>query len=316
MQNVGKQIALALLLALATGCTENAEQEPGETQVPLAISVSSEAMTRADGTFVNGSFTVGKRVGVFGYVYDADTWQQYLQPNFFNNQPMTVADDASTPSLTYSPIKYWPSGDRKVSVYAYYPYSDDTPNIVPEVVFGMGSFVYTTPLNASNQYDFMVTPLLADKTSTDGTLNMEFYQVLACIEINVNLVGTDYKQIKDVRVTKLYYEGRFFPQVMTDGLKAGSDEWRIKAWPEASLTIDRKDMVVTGALPEGISMSATTTDIYKLLVIPQQCVAGLTQIRLTLVNATTDAEVTITHDLTEHLKAGAVYSYSFASSLP
>lgn len=316
MHHICKNIPLTVLAVFMAGCTEsNLPVQQAELQ-PVAIKVCSEPMTRANGTFVEGSFVAGKRIGVFGYAYDEATWQKTLLPNFFDNQPMTLQQPtppATSPwGLTYSPVRYWPVGGRKLALYAYYPYSDDATDIVPDVRYGLGHFTYTTPTTASAQTDFMVTPLLADLTGDGGTPNLQFYQTLACIEINVDISSsTTYKQIKEVKVTNLYTQGRFIPQIMNHDLSATpqSDDWRTEAWPVTHLT-DREDMTVTGPLAEDASLDATAHSDFKLLVIPQQCIAGLTQIVLTLVK-TDDTETTVVHDLADLWKAGCRYQYDF-----
>ena len=304
-----KIIALITLVAFVTGCTENNLPEP--ELLPVTVSASSEPLTRADDTFVNNNFTEGKRMGVFGYTYTS-SWQFYLLPDFFNNQPMTIK---SAGSLSYSPLRYWPSGNKKVSLYAYYPYDGDVSNIEPNVNYGMGTFTYTTPTTASAQTDFMVTRRLDNLTSSSGTVNLRFYQVLACIEINVNLTGSSYKQIKEVKVTNVWTKGRFNPYIMNDDLNAipVSDDWRTNAWPEEFME-DRQDMVVTGELHENTSLDAEDNHLYKLLVIPQRCIDGLMEIQLTMVS-NTDVTETKTYNLYDYTsshkwEAGKRYSYT------
>ena len=317
MRYICKNIALMALIAFTTGCTEDTLPDSQEELVPLVISASQEATTRADATFVDGSFTAGKQVGVFGYIYPyyTSTWQETLLPNFFDNQPMTLEYNGSIWNLTYSPIKYWPSADKKMALYAYYPYDGDASHIEPDVTYGTGTFTYTTPTTASGQTDFMVTPLLTDLTSSGGTPNLEFYHTLACIEINVNL-GSSYKQVKKVTVTNIYTKGRFVPQVMNEGLAANTDAWRSNdditgAWPEYYLGV-RDDMTVvdTDELSVSTPLDAEVDNEYKLLVIPQQCMSGLNQIILTLVD-NSDNEETIFYNLTDQWKAGGIYSYTF-----
>lgn len=307
MHNVGKQIALALLVALAAGCAENAEQEPEEARVPLAISVSSEAMTRADATFVDGSFTAGKRVGVFAYAYDNATWQSTLLPNFFNNQPMTIESTAATSSLSYSPVVFWPVEGTKVAVYGYYPYSEDATNIVPDVVSGMGAFTYSTPLQASEQTDFMVSPLQTDMTSDAGTLNLTFYHVLACIEISVDLTGSEFTAVSSVKVLNVRTQGTFSPAKMTEDLNASSDDWRTQAWTAED---DLADVAIDN-LP--VSGNLTVSDATRLLLIPQQCYPSLHRIALTL-KRSDDSEVTLTYGLTQLWEAGKTYTYKFSNT--
>jgi len=313
MHNVGKNIALAVVAALAAGCTEHAGPLPQEEMLPVDICASQHTMTRADDSYVGTMFTASKRVGVFGYAYDDATWQPSLPPNFFYNQPMTIESSAATSQLSYSPVVYWPVEGRKVAVYGYYPYSEDATNIVPDVASGMGTFAYTTPLQASAQTDFMVSPLLTGLTSDDGTLRLSFYHVLASIEINVDL-GTAYKQINKAEVLHVSAKGLFLPQVMTDGISAGTDDWRTTAWPAIFLS-EPVDMTVSGELSENSSLDAGSNNIYKLLVIPQQCVSGQTKIRLTLMD-NADNLVTKEHDLSDLWRAGTVYRYTFSPAAP
>ncbi|MBQ8008550.1 MAG: fimbrillin family protein [Bacteroidaceae bacterium] len=307
MHNVGKNMAVVAWLAVMAGCGGSSMEEPMKPQadlVPVIISANTEAMTRADGTFVNSVFTSGKQMGVFGYAYSSATWQSSSLPNFFNNQPMTLEDSGSTSGLTYSPVAYWPSEGRKLAAFGYYPYSGDASNIVPNVSSGLGTFTYTTPLAASDQTDFMVTPLVTDKTSSDNPLNLTLYHTLACIEISVDLSGTEFSSISSAKVLNVRTKGMFNPTVFNDDINNYNDDWRTTAW----ITESEVEDVNIDKLPA--SGSLTVTDETRLLLIPQQCYPSLHRIELTLVRSADGSTVTTSYGLTEKWKAGNVYQYN------
>ena len=301
-----------------TGCTNSISPESDDALQPICISATQTTLTRADDSFVSTKFTKNKHIGVFGYVYTAATWKDYMQPNLFNNQEMTIERTAATSSLTYSPVKYWPTGnDTKIALYGYYPHNDDATNIVLNHNYGLGLFTYTTSSEAKKQTDFMVSPLLKDLTYSSGALHLEFLHTLASVEINIDLTGTDYKQIKSVTVTNVIRKGVFNPQVMNDCLNASpaTDDWRTTAWTYD--INDRTDMevVAAGTLAEGANLDATTNDKYKLLLIPQQCDPALTKIQLVLVDDT-DVEQTKELGVSDLWKAGKTYTYEFKKTTP
>lgn len=304
MHNVGKNIAMVAWLVILAGCSGNGLQEPQADPVPVIISANTEAMTRADDTFVNTVFTSGKRMGVFGYAYSSATWQSSSLPNFFDNQSMTLEDSSTPSSLTYSPLAYWPSDGRKLAAFGYYPYSGDASNIVPDVTSGLGIFTYTTPTDASKQTDFMVTPLVTDKTSSDNPLNLTLYHTLACIEISVDLSGTEFSSISSAKVLNVRTKGMFNPTVFNDDINNYNDDWRTTAW----ITESEVEDVNIDKLPA--SGSLTVTDETRLLLIPQQCYPSLHRIELTLVRSADLSTVTTSYGLTEKWKAGNVYQYN------
>ena len=306
MHYIRRNIALMIsLVVLSVNCTENDIQDPQTAFLPVFFSASHEAMTRSDNTFVDDAFTSGKRIGVFGYAYSSDTWRNSALPNFFNNQPMTIVSSAATSDLTYSPVAYWPAGGRKVAAFGYYPYSDDATNIKPNVISGMGSFTYTTPLYASDQTDFMVTHLLADKTISDAPLNLTFYHTLARIEISVDLTNTEFSSISSVKVLNVRTKGSFYPAVLNDDVNAStaSDDWRTTAW----ITESEVNDVTIDKLPTSGSLSVS--DETRLLLIPQQCYPSLHRIELTLERSADGSEVTTSYGLTEKWEAGKTYQY-------
>ncbi|MBQ7553562.1 MAG: fimbrillin family protein [Bacteroidaceae bacterium] len=303
MHNVGKNMAVVAWLVVMAGCGGSSMEEPMKPQadlVPVVISANTEAMTRADGTFVNSGFTSGKRMGVFGYAYSSATWQSSSLPNFFDNQPMTIQSDLT---LSYSPVAYWPSEGRKLAAFGYYPYSGDASNIVPNVSSGLGTFTYTTPLAASYQTDFMVTPLVTDQTSSDSPLNLTLYHTLACIEISVDLSGTEFSYISSAKVLNVRTKGMFNPTVFNDDISANNDDWRTTAW----ITESEVNDVVIDNLPS--TGNLTVSDDTRLLLIPQQCYPSLHRIELTLVRSD-DSTVTTSYGLTEKWEAGKIYQYS------
>lgn len=312
MHHICKNIFLTAIIGFMVSCTETTMSEPSVEHQPVAICASQQTITRANDTYVDGSFSAGKRLGVFGYAYDNATWQSTLLPNFFNNQPMTIESTAATSSLSYSPVVFWPVGGKKVAVYGYYPYSEDATNIVPDVVSGMGAFTYSTPLQASEQTDFMVSPLLKDKTyAADGgtPLNLTFYQTLARIEISVDLAESGFSAVTGVKVLNVKTQGTFNPQVLTDNLNTepASDDWRTTAWTTTSdvqnVTID--DLPASGNL--------MVTDGRRLLLIPQQCYPALQRIELTL-KRPDDTTVTLTYPLSQLWEAGKIYEYKFTNT--
>ena len=306
MHSVYKNIAWAALLALAAGCTDIGMPEPPTTHVVVAMRASCEGMTRADATYVAvGTFATGSSIGVFGYAYDNATWQTTLLPNFFDNQLMSIGDDHT--SLSYSPAAYWPRGDRRVALFGYYPHSSVAANIVPTVTRGTGYFDYETPTTATSQTDFMVSPLLKDRTAADGPLTLNFHHVLACIEISVDLTGSEFASVSSVKVLNVRTKGTFSPAKMTEDLNASSDDWRTQAWTTKD---DLADVAIDN-LP--VSGNLTVSDATRLLLIPQQCYPSLHRIALTL-KRSDDSEVTLTYGLTQLWEAGKTYIYKFSNT--
>ncbi|MBQ9665557.1 MAG: fimbrillin family protein [Bacteroidaceae bacterium] len=207
--NMCKWVALSLPLCGLWGCadhwddfTPKHEEEQQEIAFTATV-VSSRQETRADGslcdiketslpkTDADGNYAVG----VFGYYTGQDTWTSSASANFFFNQKMDVKASVDGKNALAYPgdtlKRYWPNGKLDATQYeyasfwAYYPYNEsDDPGangiaIVPSSGktygitngSGMGSIKFTMHTDASEQSDFLISDLVADRSRTTNPVS-------------------------------------------------------------------------------------------------------------------------------------------------
>lgn len=168
----------------------------------------------------------GTQAGVFGYHTSSSGWTSSSSADFMYNQPMdvetpstrtitTTTDGTSTTTtitsngLNYTPIRYWPNDDTKVSFWAYFPWnatvasndldSDNGININTTSIGngkGMGSIKFTMKEDSREQVDFMMSGLIADQKKADHRpssdadaptpVSLTFNHMLSQIRIYIN----------------------------------------------------------------------------------------------------------------------------------
>lgn len=126
-------VAAATVMAL-TGCSQSSDLADTEvtTQTPVSFDTYL-AKTRAGAL---GSQTTGTLMtngfGVFAYYTTSDYKAGSTIPNFMYNTKVTGSTTETTTTWKYTPLRYWPNNDGKISFFAYAPYvgvnSDGQPN--------------------------------------------------------------------------------------------------------------------------------------------------------------------------------------------
>lgn len=214
-------IGTGVMLALA-GCSSDDEGSWNDTaQQAFAFSGYVQPTTRANASLVDYSETLlpdNGEVGLFGYSMPNDsTWQMKLTDvgygsatltaNTFYNQEMTYSSSDGT--FSYEPLRFWPNDGSKLAFWAYYPYNASVVaggrgengiriNGATVGSGGFGSITFTMNNDASQQVDFMVSNLIADKTKTDyplvnegidgesNAVKLSFQHMLSQVRIYIN----------------------------------------------------------------------------------------------------------------------------------
>ncbi len=123
--------------------------------------------------------------------------------DFMNNQQVLWSGS----NWYYTPARYWPNNDNdKLTFFAYAPYvSSPTSN-----TYGIQSVTssLTAPtINYKNgQYpadcqDLLVSPLLSNRTKSEGTVNFTFQHALAAVNINCKASTSSSMTIKITSLT-------------------------------------------------------------------------------------------------------------------
>ena len=137
--------------ALTFASCSNSELSASEENAPKAIGFDvyqgRMPVTRAktDGTSIQTS-----GFGVLASRTSGD-WTSSATPNFLHNQKVTYSNS----NWTYTPTKYWPTNDNKISFWAYAPYAEDNANISLSNVSAISAPTATITLPNAADLDFV-----------------------------------------------------------------------------------------------------------------------------------------------------------------
>lgn len=203
--------AVMAALILAAGCAE-IENKSATNEAPHAIGFSNYApksLTKAGNTYAASTTLInGEKFDVFAYATTngtpfATTSASALGTQFMNAVDVTygTGGESDATKNTYSPMRYWPSGDTPdwLTFWAYYPVytpSDATEGSIaytaPAGDNGVGSYSFTTATTSLKMVDFMVADVVNDKiygTATgehiavNGVVPLVFKHQLAKIKV-------------------------------------------------------------------------------------------------------------------------------------
>ena len=189
--------AVMAALILAAGCAE-IENKSATNDAQHAIGFSNYAprnLTKADGTYAASTTLIdGKIFDVFAYATANGTAfaTNAIGTQFMNAVDVTYGDGGNSDATknTYSPMRYWPSGDTPdwLTFWAYYPVQSGNgiTYTAPNGSNGVGSYAFTTADAAGSMVDFMVADVVNDKTyatTTNGVVPLTFRHQLAKIRV-------------------------------------------------------------------------------------------------------------------------------------
>jgi len=180
-------VAAATVMAL-TGCSQSSDLADTEvtTQTPVSFDTYL-AKTRAG---VLGSQTTEtlktNGFGVFAYYTTQDYQAGSTIPNFMYNTKVTGSTTGTTTTWNYTPLRYWPNNDGKISFFAYAPYVDvdNTTGLPTDKTYGITGL----PRN-----DNGTTPMISYNLGSDITNSVDLLRGVKKsnnAEMNVNLTRT------------------------------------------------------------------------------------------------------------------------------
>ena len=152
-------------------------------------------IAKAGSSYVSGNaFATDAQFAVYGW---STAYGNFLgvnpgTPAFMNPAVVTWKNDVTTgENNTYSPIRYWPSGDEpdNLSFTAYYPYGG-AGITAPTFSTGVGTYAFEAQSAAANMVDFCVADVVNDQvyehtnagTSYPQTVKFTFKHQLAKIQ--------------------------------------------------------------------------------------------------------------------------------------
>ena len=312
---------LAAVAALTLASCAKIETVPTNTvaeNAPIGFTnYTPRSLTKADANYyVSGTTLVSnKQFAVYAWstAYGSFLGVNPGTPNFMNPAAVTWAgDDADGDANTYSPTRYWPSGDEpeNLSFTAYYPYGSGTGITAPTFAAsgdgGVGSYAFTAQSTPAAMVDFCVADVINDQTyghtnktasGYSGTVNMPFKHMLTKVQFKfkaasdventtvIELVDAKLENVKTTGTLNATYTKNASPAVNALGSTAYA--WASVAKESTpkvyDITVSRDAAAPLTALasanPEvGSEVVLTTTattveDADIFLMIPQDMVA-------------------------------------------
>jgi hypothetical protein len=204
-----KYMILTAIAALAlTACAKIDSGGGGGVQkkdVPIGFTnYTPTPLSKVGDTYVDGTALVsGKQFAVYAWLTDYGSFLPVNPgaPTFMNPAVVTWSEDADDGSgNTYTPTRYWPSGDNpaNLSFTAYYPYEDGngiTPPTFgsgnPFVASGVGTYAFAAAATPAAMVDFCVADVVNDQTYGNtnktasghkGTVNFSFHHQLTKVQ--------------------------------------------------------------------------------------------------------------------------------------
>ena len=227
-----KKLFLGLLAAVTvtfTACQKDEviNEVPQDQPIEFGTYVGRDAQTKATITTLSELKQSSEGFGVFAYytdntVYNPSTTD--IAPNFMYQEQ--VKWNNSTNKWEYDPIKYWPNNDKKISFFAYAPFTEITnpapgSNVTgisandaegnPTVTFKVASSV---DQQVDLLYGYALNQTIAANgpsgTSTEG-VKFTFNHALSKIGFKANTTNANENQNK-VTINSVTLTGKFTTQ--------------------------------------------------------------------------------------------------------
>lgn len=183
-------LAGVALMALAS-CTSDVIEEKGY-KLPneyIEFSTFSENGTRASKK-VGYTFNVGEKISVYGF----ESNDTLANNQIFNNQEVENTAGNNNQVWTYSPKKYWTSGN-KYEFYAAYPYEQPYAFDVTNKFFSLKDFVVNN--DTAKQVDLMIAE--RNYASPNNVVELNFHHILS----NVNFYAKVSADVNPKEVTSV-----------------------------------------------------------------------------------------------------------------
>lgn len=311
-------VAAALLLA---GCSQNEITEMSPDANPaVGFAVYSGVQTKG-GEIKTPELKPG--FGVFAYHTGSSAWTAAgatATPNFMYNQKVESSDGTT---WTYTPVKYWPKDEEKVTFFAYGPYSAISGSGVTVPAVGsitnapQLTFAIETTNDATKMIDFVVAKNDAsatqDRTHANSASGVTFtfqhvlsrltFEAKPSVELatSTGTKGTTYVMVKSAKIlqassTKFYKSGVLDCKDATwsNKTKATSDYTitNVLALTEEKAIVTNTADQTSGAY-KAVKLTSTTpkalfTSAQYLFLIPETAKGGA--------GTTTAGDVTIQFD--------------------
>jgi hypothetical protein len=233
-------------------------------------------------------------------------------PNFMFAQEVGKNDNGV---WSYSPVKYWPAQEGRVSFFAIAPALDpETDNGIELITTagasytGYPAFKVTPPAAASAQQDICVAATM-NRTRTAGTVPFTFAHAMAKVTFSAQYAATDNITLKTLKLANVITGG-----TLTLTADAPGFTWSVPA-AKGTYTLSGTDLVSTNLPHTGLTKGNVTTVAGTLMLVPQDINGA--KVELTLQTGNSDITETFTVPAeTPVLVAGKSYDYNLTNVDP
>lgn len=241
-------LAAAAALALAA-CSKNeitVNSNRVDEKLPIGFSnYTPRAITKADGSFIDNTSSAalvnGYKFGVYSYATANGTAFSTsaigIGTQFMDGVSVTffTGGDSDATKNTYSPVRYWPSGDTPdwLTFWAYYPVTETSGGkatagsngityTAPTGSNGLGSFAFTAAVAAADMVDFLVADVVNDKIygtaagehiAVNGVVPLTFRHMLTKVQFKFKTDLSD----AELANTKVYLTDAKLINIKTTG---------------------------------------------------------------------------------------------------
>lgn len=283
-------LAAMAALVLAAGCAKNEVFTTPQDQAEMPVGFSNYVprnITKADASLSNDATLVnGQKFAVYSYatangVAFATT---AIGTNFMNGVEVTYTTGGNTDASknTYSPMRYWPSGNTPdwLTFWAYYPVSasNGITYTAPEGSNDLGSYSFTAAATADSMVDFMVSDVVNDKIygTTSGTHIAVNGVVPLTFKHQLTKVGFQFKTDLTDTYTKVVLTGATLKNARKTGTLSAtySDGVTNTDWGSTATTPADYGITVSGSTVSALVLSTTaageSTNSDFFLMVPQE----------------------------------------------
>lgn len=303
-------LAAAAVLALAACSKNEITVNPNRVDEKLPIGFSNytpRAITKADGSFIdntsNAALANGYKFGVYSYATANGTAfsTSAIGTQFMDGVSVTftTGGESDATKNTYSPVRYWPSGDTPdwLTFWAYYPVTETSGKATagsngitytaPNGSNGLGSFAFTAAGAAADMVDFLVADVVNDKIygtaagvhiAENGVIPLTFHHMLTKVQFKFKTDLTD----AELANTKVYLTDAKLIDIKTTGTLSATyatgsttTTWTAVNTPaDYEVFVNEKDVTEAAANRVDLTRTATTVANSEVfLMVPQTMIA-------------------------------------------